>query len=100
PDHRPSLARRGRTPGDRESAGRSSSRMRGQPDVTGAVGRHDDVAAKLHPKKRKGPARREPNERPCTLIVGWNPPSCNYGLRDFYRLRLGARKRAPGADYR
>src|SRR5215472_75570 len=42
---------------------------------------------KLRPKKRKGPARREPNERPYCLIVGWNTPSCNYGLGDFYRLR-------------
>ena len=55
--------------------------------MTGAVGRHDSVAAKLRPKKRKGPARREPNERPYCLIVGWNTPSCNYGLGDFYRLR-------------
>ena len=87
PDHRPPLTRRGRTPGDRESAGRSSARMRGQPDVTGAVGRHDDVAAKLHPKKRKGPARREPNERPYCLIVGRNARSCNCGLRDFIACR-------------
>jgi hypothetical protein len=54
--------------------------------VTGAVGRHDSVAAKLRPKKRKGPARREPNERPYPPIVGVNAPSCNYAVHDFYGL--------------